>query len=185
MAETLLLLVRHAESARDPNIPEPDWPLSDQGAEQASRLADDLSAHRPSGIYASPFARAVATVEPLSEATRLAISLEQDLRERKLSDGRRKDWKDLVARSWQDFDFSLPDGESFRDCQMRMNRCLQRIAMAHSGQTIVACSHGNAISLFLNGIDAGFGHDGWHRMKNPDVFAVRWRNDNWVWPGPA
>ena len=40
---------------------------------------------------------------------------------------------------------------------------------------------GNAIALFLNGIDASFGYDAWKRMRNASVLRVYRRNARWEW----
>ena len=176
MNEARILLIRHAESVPDPKQPEPDWPLSAQGERQAQGLVGKLVDEKILAIYSSPYPRALATVQPLSNARTMTTVIREDLRERKLSDERVDGRRELIARSWRDFDFAMQGGESFNDCQRRMRACIDSIAHAHQGETIVACSHGNAIALFLNSIDARFrprsmgGHEK-PQCFSPDVYG--------------
>ncbi|MEZ5594987.1 MAG: histidine phosphatase family protein [Pseudomonadales bacterium] len=178
---TTLILIRHAESQPSADVAEPDWPLSDKGVVQASDLADQLEDFGIEHIYSSPFPRAIATVHPL--ATRLGFEPVRlpDLRERKLSDRQLPDWQEHVRRSWQDFDYRAPGGETNRECQARIATCLGRLAGQHPGQTIAACSHGNLIAVFLHTIDPAFGHEQWAEMQNPAVFRLAYSSAGWRW----
>jgi 2,3-bisphosphoglycerate-dependent phosphoglycerate mutase len=177
--KTTVLLIRHAKSAPNPDIPEAQWPLSPVGHEQAVRLADQLCGYGITAIVSSPYRRAVDTVNPLAERLGFPMRLVEDLRERKLREGVRDDWESLTARSWADFSFALPNCESGFDAQKRICGTLDRLAREYPGQTIAACSHGNAISLFLNAIDPAFGHAQWRAMRNPDIFHVTWDGALW------
>jgi len=171
---TRLILVRHAESAPSDDIPEPQWPLSARGVVQARELVARLSPFAPAAIYSSPYPRAVATVQPLAEQLRLTIHTHQDLRERKLAEPPvgKDNFLPHVERSWSDLDYCLPGGESCRTCQTRVLAALTEICDRHSGQTIIAASHGNAIGLILKHLDPSFGFKEWRAMRNPDVFEL-------------
>jgi 2,3-bisphosphoglycerate-dependent phosphoglycerate mutase len=185
MTETRILLIRHAESMPDPNQPEPSWPLSEHGERQAQALVDTLVDDEISAIYSSPYPRATATVQPLSNARTIATAIREELRERKLTEVRSDDRRELIARSWRDFDFALPGCESANDVQKRTRASLNRIAHDHQGETVVACSHGNAIALFLNSIDATFGFDQWAEMKNPHIYRLGYSGGDWSWRDDA
>jgi broad specificity phosphatase PhoE len=172
--KTDLLLIRHARSAPKQDIPEAQWPLSALGREQAAELADQIAGQGITAIASSPYLRAVDTVRPLAERLGLTIRLLDDLRERKLREGVRDDWEALTAKSWAGFSFALPNCESGFKAQKRMSRALDQLAREYPGQTIAICSHGNAIGLFLNSLDPGFGHAQWQAMKNPDIFHLTW-----------
>ena len=169
-AHTIYLL-RHAESAPGRDLPEPDWPLSPGGADQARRLVTQLSGLGIAGVCSSPFVRAVATVRPFCEARQLSIEIEPDLRERTLCGHRIEQFEEPLRHSWEDFDHALPGGESSRTCQRRIVDCVTRLASSHAG-TLLVSSHGNALALFLNTLDPTFGWEGWKAMRNPDLFKV-------------
>jgi 2,3-bisphosphoglycerate-dependent phosphoglycerate mutase len=106
---TTIYLVRHAESQPSSEVPEPEWPLSTRGAKQARALVSSLRGLGAAAIYASPYLRAVQTVEPLAIALGMDVALIEALRERAL--GRvdlGADHAVLVERYWADPDFALP-----------------------------------------------------------------------------
>jgi len=178
---TRLLLIRQATSAPNLELPEPHWPLSQKGEQQALDLARDLSPREITTIYSSPYLRALDTVTPLAQALELTIGVEEDLRERKLTRGPGDDWRQALERSWKDFNFALSGCESSNDCQGRVHTCVTRLAGGHEGDTIALSSHGNAIALFLNSIDPSFGYARWLAMKNPDVFELEFTGGVWHW----
>ncbi|MEM7365563.1 MAG: histidine phosphatase family protein [Pseudomonadota bacterium] len=173
---TKVLLIRHAESAPNPDLPEPEWPLSPEGERQAQALAETLNVDC---LYASPYGRAIGTLSPAAERLGLSIETVQDLRERKLAGELLKDWRASLQRSWEDFDVALPGGESSRTCQTRVVNALKEIVQANEGRTIAAASHGNAIALFLNHLNPDFGFDQWEAMQNPHVFELAYANRTW------
>lgn len=175
---TRIILIRHAESQPSADVPESEWPLSERGVAQAHVLIDLLAAECIDAIVSSPYLRARETVRPLAAARGLRIATISDLRERKLVPGHDPEWERHLRRAWRDFDYALPDCESGNMCQIRVRRALQTLARAHVGQTVIASSHGNAIALFLNTIDATFGFDRWRAMKNPELFAIHWCGDS-------
>jgi 2,3-bisphosphoglycerate-dependent phosphoglycerate mutase len=178
-----LLLIRHAESAPDKSIPDELWPLSQTGTAQADALVNSIVTHEIDKLYSSPYARAVDTVRPIAISRSLEILLEPDLRERKLSDGLIDNWIEVIERSWADRDFKLPGCESARECQDRVFACIERILPADSTNTIAACSHGNAIALFINRIEPSFGFEAWRAMRNPHVFEFVRANGAWTFNG--
>ena len=174
ISKTTTILIRHAESVPSRDLPESDWPLSKLGFEQATALADELPSTPIDRVYSSPYLRALDTVKPLAQNFGRPVEVRTDLRERKLCDGMRDDWMDLLERSWRDFAFSLPGCESGFECQQRVRRCLEDIARENEGLTVAVSSHGNAIGLFLNSVDSDFRYEQWRSMRNPDIFAIEW-----------
>ena len=113
---TTIYLLRHAESQPDRNIPEPDWPLGARGRQQALDLVPTAAGLGIDHIYTSPFPRAMVTVRPFALVAGLAINVHKDLRERKLLDGRAEDFRALLRKTWQDFEFAAPGGASGNPC---------------------------------------------------------------------
>lgn len=181
MSETIVYLVRHAESAPNARVPESDWPLSETGEQQAQALVPQLARLNIDHIITSPYRRAMATIEPFARIAKLPIATEFDLRERKLTEATHDDWLALLKRVWDNPTHAEPNSESNVDCQTRVLACLTRLARTHSGRTIVAASHGNAISLMLNTVDPTFGFNDWRAMRNPDCFALRYSQSRWHW----
>ncbi len=171
---TQVLLIRHAESRPDPRLPESDWPLSENGHQQARALVQPLATLGVEVLFSSPYRRAMDTVKPFARVRGLPIGIDPGLRERELTHGFDRDWKKLVRKAWDDFGFALPGCESGLDCQMRIRTSVDTLALQYPGQTIAVASHGNAIGLYLNSLDKAFGFQGWASIKTPDVFFVEY-----------
>lgn len=172
---TEIFLIRHAESTASKDIPEADWPLSPAGVRQAQHLAEALKPLQIDAVLSSPYVRARATVEPFAQTAGLSVQVIADLRERKLTtrwQDQRDDWFAILQHAWADFSFALPHCESGYACQQRMCHCLAKLAANHRGQTLLICSHGNAIALYLNSLESSFRFEAWAAMQNPEVFRI-------------
>jgi 2,3-bisphosphoglycerate-dependent phosphoglycerate mutase len=178
---TTVYLLRHAESQAAPHIPEPDWPLSARGYQQAERLKTYLVLLAIDVIYSSPYTRAVATVTPFAQATGRVIKRVEDLRERKLTPKPVENWLEVVKQSWRDFDFAFPHCESSAQCQVRMVRTLSHLVQRQEGKVLLVGSHGNAIALYLHALDAAYSFDHWAAMRNPDLFRIYYNGVESAW----
>ena len=139
-----------------------------------------LEPHHILAIYSSPYRRAMETVQPLAERLRIPIQIEPDLRERQLTIGRVERFEEHVAAAWQNFDWSLPGGESSRVAQRRVSGVVHRLADAAGGRPIVLSTHGNALALFLHVLDPAIDFAFWSRMTMPDIYGVE-RNADGAW----
>jgi 2,3-bisphosphoglycerate-dependent phosphoglycerate mutase len=174
-------LLRHAESAPDRRLAEPDWPLSGRGEAQAQALIPFLERLKVEHIVSSPYLRAQHTVLPFANQVGMEIKIDPDLRERKLAEASSEDWKTLIRQAWDDLAFSAPGGESGLKCQTRVAASILRCIAAHPGETLLFSSHGNAIGLYLNLIDPTFGFEGWRAMRNPDLFCFNFKDGQVTW----
>lgn len=181
---TTLILVRHAQSAPDPALPERDFPLSERGRAQAVALAPVLAGLGVDALASSPFIRAIDTLQPYADQTGLTIAVDEDLRERAL--GR---WlasvaeiEDAVRRMHADPDFRLEGGESGHACVARFEAALARTIAANPGRTIAVGSHGGVLSHLLARQPLGLGGDFWRRIRNPHLFIFE-ADDGLAWRG--
>ena len=170
---TTLYLVRHAQSHPTSKLDEPDWPLSPLGFEQARQLPDLLEPLGIGKIVSSPYIRCLNTIGPFAEKFSIDIEIHEGLRERRITDKLRKDFEEVMRRSWEDFSYALPGCENSQDAQERVGRAVDQIVRDYPGQTVAISSHGNAISLYLNSLDPTFGHDEMFSIRNPDVVKLQ------------
>lgn len=178
---TTLYLIRHAQSHPSSDQHYTEWPLSDHGKRQAAELAPLLGGLGIERLYTSPYIRCVETIRPFVAQTRLEPAVEHHLGERVISKTLLPSFEEVWNRSWEDFDFALPECETSAAAQRRFCGALQRIATAHEGSVLGISSHGNVIALFLNFIDRNFSRDHADTIRNPDVFKVRVGKDGWSW----
>jgi 2,3-bisphosphoglycerate-dependent phosphoglycerate mutase len=162
-----LILIRHCASTAQ----HPDAPLTEAGAIAAETLADRLAGLSPDAIYASPYVRAVATVEPFARRTGLPVTIEARLRERLLADPEVDDWLNHIRRSFDDADHRAPGGESRNQVLARALPALAEIA-ARGHRLPIAASHGGLISAVLHAVGPSFGFEGWQGLANPDLFEL-------------
>jgi probable phosphoglycerate mutase len=146
-----LLLIRHGESegnrARVFTLT-PEVPITDIGREQVERAAEWVAArYRPTGIVTSPFRRAQQTAAILARRLALAVTVEEDLRERFYGDLTGQPY--ATARALPDYDpvnywlWRPPGGgETLVEVAARAGAALDRVARAKPEADLLVVSHG-------------------------------------------
>ena len=179
-----VLLVRHAESI-PPGTPgweerDDDRPLTDAGRLAAEELANELEPYQLHAVYSSPYVRSVATVEPTATRRMMKVQLLPDLRERRLTNEHREDWRDHLERSWGEPDYRLPGAESGREAQTRARAQLDLLRSRHAaGGTVLVGSHGNLISLLLATLEDGVDYAFHLAMPNPAIYHLQHDGVGW------
>jgi 2,3-bisphosphoglycerate-dependent phosphoglycerate mutase len=145
-----IILVRHAESV----IPIPGGPdefhrpLTSRGHTQAAELVPELAAFQPTSIVASPYLRAVQTVQPLATTLGLVVDTDHELREWDSGLAPTPDYARHYTASWADPSFARPGGESLD----QLTRRAMAVLRSFTGPVVVG-SHGTFVARAL----AGFG----------------------------
>jgi len=169
MKETILIVVRHAETAwnREKRMQgTTDTPLSDVGRVQAQALARRLAGEAFAALYSSDLSRARDTAHAIAQHSGRELVLEPRLRERAfgvfeglIADEIRARFPQEYARfASRDPDYEVPGGESARGFTERCLGCLAEIAGRHAGEDIVVVTHGLVLdSLYraAHGLDHG------------------------------
>lgn len=160
---TRIFLVRHGATvltAEDRFAGATDVQLSDEGREQARRLAARLRREKISAIYASPLSRTVETASILAEPHGIEVRQRDGLRE--ISHGR---WEQMTRReveaqfpeetaAWDrdPYTFAPEGGESGLAVTARALPVLIEIVRAHLAQTVLVVSHKATIRLLLSSL---------------------------------
>ncbi|MGZ4606771.1 MAG: histidine phosphatase family protein [Blastococcus sp.] len=170
-----LLLVRHATSVRPQagGPSERSRPLSTQGRAEAERLADELIPVRPQRIFASPYLRAVQTVQPTACALGLEIECRTELREWESGLDPSPDWETHYRWSWAHPREAGESGESHAELTTRVRGALRAIStdVGADGVALIA-SHGTWIARALEVLGATVDVEFWLAMPSPAVFLV-------------
>ncbi|WP_088050397.1 histidine phosphatase family protein [Virgibacillus dakarensis] len=165
-----IFLVRHCSAVGQHK----DSPLTKEGIRQARQLSTFFARQNIEfdKIISSPYLRAIESIKPYAEQINSRIEVNENLRERILSEEPIDDWLDVLEQSFIDLDFALPGGESGNDCIRRANSVLESLYSNNALSNIIIVSHGNLITLLLKYYDNTFGFDHWKRLRNPDVFVI-------------
>lgn len=169
---TTFYFVRHAHANW---MPDENRPLSESGLTKADRVADILTSHPITAIYASPYRRAHQTVEPLAKQLNLPLQILDDLRERQLAaepfdtvDG----FDAGVKAVWADPAFAHAGGESNMVAQKRGAVLIEQLSAKHADGHIVLGTHGNLMALMLQHFLPSCDYDFWQALSMPDIYRL-------------
>lgn len=162
-----MYLIRHCRAEGQA----PEAPLTDAGRRQAEALAELLYVRNISAIVASPYVRAVQSIEPLARRLALPVRTDERLKERVLSGVDRPDWQEMLQHTFTDPDLCYEGGESSRNAACRALSAIDDARSAGGADTAVV-THGNLLALVLRHYTGEFGYAEWARLSNPDVFRV-------------
>ncbi len=147
-----LLLIRHGLPIRVENeggVPA-DPPLSDEGREQAAKLARWLSSEDIHAVYSSPMRRARETATPLASVLGVEVQLEPGiveldydsatyipLEELKQSDPER--WREQITNYF---------GADLEKFASTVESSVERIIAQHPGENVAIFCHGGVINAW-------------------------------------
>jgi broad specificity phosphatase PhoE len=160
---TRVFMVRHGAtvlSAEDRFAGVTDVELSEEGREQARRLAERLSQEKISAVYASPLGRTVETARILAAPHHLEVQTCDGFRE--ISHGH---WEAMTRRDvekqfpeeiaeWEKdpYTFAPVGGESGLAVTARALPALIHLVREHPGENILVVSHKATIRLLLSSL---------------------------------
>src|SRR3954463_942067 len=160
---TRVFMIRHGATvltAEDRFAGATDVELSDQGREQARRLAARLSSENITGVFASPMSRTVETASILAAPHKLAVQKCDGFRE--ISHGR---WEQLTrkevekrfpeeAAEWEKdpYTFAPEGGESGLAVTARALPALIELVRHNPGTNFLVVSHKGTIRLLLSSL---------------------------------
>jgi 2,3-bisphosphoglycerate-dependent phosphoglycerate mutase len=167
----VIYLVRHCDAVGQGA----EAGLTAEGVMQAEGLAELLSGSGIGRIVSSPFARAVASIEPLASRLGVEIELDERLIEAALSSADHTDWLDKLRATFSDFELSFEGGESSRAATTRAIAAISDVTSQQSAvgsQPSVVVTHGRLLTLILKHFDPKYGFEEWQLLTTPDVFRV-------------
>ena len=162
---TEILLIRHGES--QPAYENQAFPMKDghgdpelhaNGYVQAQAVASRLKSRPIDAIYVTTLQRTHQTAAPLAKALNQIPRVESDLREVCFGewDGglyriKAADQDPIFLESMKMHEWGIiPGAETTEQVKTRVNKGLQRIAVAHPNQLVVAVVHSGVIAAILS-----------------------------------
>lgn len=128
--------------------------LTDQGRAQVARAAAVLAAARPMTLVSSPMVRARESIQPLAEATGVAVVIDDRVRER--LEFHPDVWTSVAdfLADWQhtvdDRDFTPASGDSSHAAAVRLREAV--VDHARSGRLVVIATHGGVTVDLLRAV---------------------------------
>jgi len=155
---TRILAIRHGQTAWNAAARiqgHTDIDLDAVGQWQARQLAQALGHEELQAIYSSDLARARDTAAPLAAAHGLPVGADTGLRERAFGAFEGLSFEQIESRwpeqalAWRRRDpgFGPRGGEVLRDFRARVVAAVERLALAHRGQSIVLVTHGGVLDV--------------------------------------
>ena len=165
MDETIIYLIRHAETIDEDGIRNTDETmqeinekeiLSIDGESDSEKLSKNKELKNLDAIWCSNYTRAKQTAKYISKENNLQYNLDKRLCERKLGNIEDlakfmadKDTRDPSREQLAFPDFKTRDGESVNDTNKRMNDFINEILNKYRGKRVAIISHGGAIKFYL------------------------------------
>lgn len=187
-----MFLVRHGQSTANASgvwQGQLDFPLSNEGREQARRAGLALAGTSISGVYASPLSRAFETAQIISREAGVEgeIMTEPGLMERHggILEGttrserleRDPELVSKLSRLPEEERWALVDAETDEDILVRFAEALSAIRSRHgAGERFLVVSHGGVMRAFLRDL---FGPDvlsGDERAPNASITRIAWNS---------
>lgn len=156
---TRFCFVRHGET--DWNVQRRlqghiDTPLNQTGLAQAEATAKGLQGHKFDALYSSDLIRTLQTARYAAQLLDLPIHLRSNLRERHYgafqgltySEAERHFPADYGRFKGREPAYAIiDDGESLLQHRERVQACLEQIAAAHAGQSVLIVTHGGVLDI--------------------------------------
>lgn len=130
-----------------------DIPLSNQGIEQAKKLADYLKDKKIDAIYTSDLKRAVQTAEYIAAAKSMKYRLLPSLREVDVGELEGLRWHE-VKKEYPDWVkkqhvHDYPGGETRIEIERRVSNLWDSVVKRHKGDGVVLVTHGGIIKALI------------------------------------
>lgn len=165
-----ITLLRHFETEVEPEVPQSDWELSEDGKKQQEEFvrSHDLEYD---AVYSSPEQKALETAQRISEAEDIPLIVSSDLKEVDRSGEGFIEDHDRYVEMVQEFlerdaDF---DWETFEDVQERLSSFAEDV---DSEKDILAVTHGMILSTFLPELFKKNRFDFWQQLGFGETFEV-------------
>lgn len=157
------LLIRHGESTYNRELRYQGWsrmvPLTELGVRQVEERVKLVKKFDPDVIVASPFLRTRQTAGIFAKTLKKEVlysNLIIDYRRSESMEGKlhsdfadTKKYKEWLENADEDWDFKLPDGESYNEFASRVKQFIEILEHNYTGKKILIVTHGDIIRSII------------------------------------
>jgi 2,3-bisphosphoglycerate-dependent phosphoglycerate mutase len=166
----MLILVRHAQPAIDPNKPSAEWQLSEDGRTRSRELAEQLRSYQPDIVITSHEPKAAETGRIIAETLGLPCETAENLHEHQRTgqffsqEQFQQKIRDFFERP-AELVFGL---ETAEEALERFEAAVTQTITRHPHQNIIIATHGTVITLFVSAHNDIEPIPFWQQLKMPD-----------------
>lgn len=185
-----LYLIRHGEvedAVAGKLLGFTDPGLSNQGVEQARRLAENLATTQLSAIYSSDLLRARQTADAIAERRRMKVQPHAALREINMGEWEGRTVASVHAEAPERVEhlftdpvsFQYPGGESFANFTARVQGALEQLRVTHQSGEIAIVAHGGVCRTIIGNV-LGMPMRNWLRLAQDHgrLNVIEWYDVN-------
>ncbi|MFB6469099.1 histidine phosphatase family protein [Cytobacillus sp. Hz8] len=136
------------------------------------KVTQNLEKEKIDYVISSPYKRAVQTVEGIAVYFGKELIIENDFKERILSEDPVENFDLAVTKVWNELSFSWKGGESNIIAQKRGVEATLKVLKRYEGKNIVIGTHGNIMVLIMNYFDKRYGFGFWKELDMPDIYKL-------------
>ena len=184
MAKKKIYLIRHGKASMEGSDRERN--LDEDGKIQAISLCKKIKKEfhdKKIKIFSSPFARAVQTVENLSQDMNVQIEQIVSLEEIKMGKDSQLTKHQIIEKMWEDKNFKTEDGVSQSEHVNNIKVELDKIFndFYNNEYDLILVSHGNSIGIILKYFfNIQFAFEDWKKISMPDMYFLEFDKENKV-----
>jgi len=184
MVKKKIYLIRHGKASMEGSDRERN--LDEDGKIQAISLCKKIKKEfhdKKIKIFSSPFARAVQTVENLSQDMNVQIEQIVSLEEIKMGKDSQLTKHQIIEKMWEDKNFKTEDGVSQSEHVNNIKVELDKIFndFYNNEYDLILVSHGNSIGIILKYFfNIQFAFEDWKKISMPDMYFLEFDKENKV-----
>ena len=184
MAKKKIYLIRHGKASMEGSDSERN--LDEDGKIQAISLCKKIKKEfhdKKIKIFSSPFARAVQTVENLSQDMNVQIEQIVSLEEIKMGKDSQLSKHQIIEKMWADKNFKTENGVSQSEHVINIKVELDEIFndFYNNEYDLILVSHGNSIGIILKYFfNIQFVFEDWKKISMPDMYSLEFDKENKV-----
>ena len=170
-----LLLIRHAETKQDPNVPSSQWRLTERAYEACEDLAKRLRRHNLSRIISSEEVKAKETGRVLAKHLGISWSTAPNLHEHERSGvpyTEQAAWLGRLESFFKHPDDLILGSETGTQARRRFDSAARGVLGEYPNEPLAIVAHASVMALFVahyNEVDV---FSFWRGSKMPDVVAL-------------
>ena len=166
-----LLLVRHSQSAPQPEAPAAGWPLTPEGVARCRPLANQLATFEPDRIIASVEPKASQTAAEIASHLGMEWTTAAGLHEHDRTGEPFTSQEEFVQRVTNFFNGPnelVLGRETAVQAQTRFVTAVQRLVAQYPGETLLIITHGTVMTLFTSYFNPIAPIPFWQNLQMPD-----------------